>query len=146
MKLFSAFGIMLLCEFCLESLRVKCRNFNDPELAVFPDFSFGKSEQCCCSRVISRIAVVADYRRLTLPTFDRLNHRKKSKISYRIDAFIPNAENNFTFQRRESSLKSSTVRLRKLIRINPIRINLRSAISVALTRSNVKLFSAFGIT
>src|SRR5690349_21686979 len=59
---------------------------------------------------------------------------------------IPNAENNITFQLRESSLKSSTARLRKLIRIGLIRINLRSAISAALTRSNRMLFSAFGIS
>jgi hypothetical protein len=59
---------------------------------------------------------------------------------------IPNATNKVTFQLRESSLKSSTARLRKLIRINPIRINSRSAISAALTRSNMNLFIAFGIT
>src|SRR5690349_13330910 len=68
-----------------------------------------------------------------------------SKIFCRFSGLIPNAENNIAFQLRESSLKSSTARLRKLIRINPIRINLRSAISAALTRSNMMLFSAFGI-
>ena len=59
---------------------------------------------------------------------------------------IPNPENKDTFQLRESSLKSSTAALRKWVRINQIRTHLRSAISAALTRSNMSLFSGFGIT